>query len=114
MDYWDFEQEVDEAVRVGLIVIGQIARAARLQRGLTQRQLAWRTGLSQSTISKLETGRLRGMRLHTLAAIIGVLRSNPNGVASPGWRSTTHRADEPPPPTRRLPGQADADEAQAA
>ena len=106
--YWEFEQEVSEAVRVGLIVIGGIVREARRRRGLTQRQLAWSSTLSQSTISRLETGRLRGMRLFTLAAIIGVLRTNPDGSNSPAWETLTGADDnEPPRSHRRLPRQKD-------
>lgn len=95
MRYWEFEEDVDSAVRVGLRVIGGLVRDARLHRNLTQRQLAWTAGFAQSTISKLETGRLQGMRLRTLAAIIGVLRMNPK--------------TQTPEATRRLPGQDQLD-----
>jgi transcriptional regulator with XRE-family HTH domain len=95
MRYWDFEEDFDESVQVGLLIIGGLVRDARLHRNLTQRQLAWASTLTQSTISKLETGRLRGMRLRTLAAIIGVLRMN------------TARAGSP---HRRLPGMAGSDD----
>jgi transcriptional regulator with XRE-family HTH domain len=105
MRYWEFEEDVDSAVRVGLLVIGGIVRDARLRRNLTQRQLAWQALLTQSTISRLETGRLQGMRLRTLAAIIGVLRMNPKGRASDGWKATGPAFPEPPAPRRRLPRQ---------
>jgi len=75
MQYWDFEEDFDESVQAGMLFIGGLVREARHHRHMTQRQLAWASTLSQSTISKLETGRLRGMRLRTLAAIIGVLRT---------------------------------------
>ena len=76
MSYWDFEEDVDESVHIGMLFIGAMVREGRRRRNLTQRQLAWGSRLTQSTISKLERGRLRGMRLRTLAAIIGVLRTN--------------------------------------
>jgi DNA-binding Xre family transcriptional regulator len=76
MRYWDFEEDVDEAVQAGLLVLGGLVREARRHRNLTQRELAWASTLTQSTISKLENGRLRGMRLRTLAAVIGVLRTS--------------------------------------
>jgi hypothetical protein len=41
MRYWDFEQDYDLAVQVGLQIIGGIVRDARLRRNLTQRHLAW-------------------------------------------------------------------------
>ena len=103
--YWEFEEDVDSAVRVGLRVIGDIVREARLRRNLTQRQLAWQALLTQSTISRLETGHLRGMRLRTLAAIIGVLRMNPKGRMSDQWHSNPPGFPEPPAPRRRLPRQ---------
>ena len=76
MRYWEFEEDVDEAVEAGLLFIGALVREGRRGRRLTQRELAWGSTLAQSTISKLENGRLRGMRLRTLAAVIGVLRTN--------------------------------------
>ena len=105
MRYWEFEEDVDSAVRVGLRVIGDIVRDARLRRNLTQRQLAWQALLTQSTISRLETGHLRGMRLRTLAAIIGVLRMNPKGRMSASWQASGPGFPEPPAARRRLPRQ---------
>ena len=99
MRYWEFEEDADSAVRVGLLAIGGMVREGRLRRNLTQRDLAWQAGFTQSTISRLETGRLRGMRLRTLAAIIGVLRMPPNGRIPEA--ATLHR---------RLPHQADVGE----
>lgn len=85
----------DDAIRAGLAAIGESMLDGRLGVGLSQRQLAWRVGLSQSTISRLETGSLRGLRLKNLALIIGALRLDPRFV----------QPDEPAPPRRRLPGQ---------
>ena len=62
---------------------------------MSQEQVAWRALVCQSTISKLETGKLQGMRLRTLARIVGVTRVPADAVL----------ADMPPSPTRRLPGQ---------
>jgi predicted transcriptional regulator len=39
---------------------------------LAQQQLAWRTGVAQSTISRLGTSRLRSTKIGTLARIVGV------------------------------------------
>jgi transcriptional regulator with XRE-family HTH domain len=71
--------------------IGALVRDARLRRNMTQRQLAWASTLTQSTISKLETGRLRGMRLRTLAAIMGVLRTGRARADAGGRRIAGHR-----------------------
>ena len=93
---WDWDEEPNSAVKVGLLVIGSAIRDARLRLGLTQRQLAWRSAMAQSTVSKLERGHLRGMRLRTLARLIGVLRANPNLIYG----------GEPEPSKRRLPGES--------
>jgi transcriptional regulator with XRE-family HTH domain len=44
---------------------------------MTQRQLAWRVAVSQSFISRLESGTLQGARLRTLARIVAVLETEP-------------------------------------
>jgi transcriptional regulator with XRE-family HTH domain len=40
---------------------------------MTQRQLGALTGLNQSTISRLERGKLPGLSMKNLATIVGVL-----------------------------------------
>ena len=94
MRSWD-EIAGHASEELGLRIIARAIRSRRVGAGVSQRQLAWRVGLNQSTISRLETGRLRTMRMITLARIIGALNLMPD-FAFPG---------EPPPPTRRLPGQ---------
>jgi transcriptional regulator with XRE-family HTH domain len=42
---------------------------------MTQAQLARLAGMHQTTLSRLERGRLEGLRLHRLAALIAVLDS---------------------------------------
>lgn len=95
MDLWARLDDLETAGQLGEGVIGGGIRAGRLRLGWSQQQLAWRVGVSQSVISRLETGRLRGMRFRTLARIVGVLEASP-GYAFP---------DGPRAPTRRLPGQ---------
>ena len=85
----------DDMIREGMNAVGDLVRTSRLNLGLSQRQVAWRVTMSQSTISRLESGTLRGMRLPKLALIIGALRLDPRFV----------RSGEPPAPRRRLPGQ---------
>ena len=48
---------------------------ARRRAGLTQRRLAYTCGVHQSTISRLERGRLDGIRLKKLALIVAALES---------------------------------------
>jgi len=54
-------------------MIGQIVNDGRRVAGLTQRQLGALSGLHQSTISRLERGKLPGLSMKNLAAVIGVL-----------------------------------------
>jgi transcriptional regulator with XRE-family HTH domain len=65
--------ELQPTEQLGLDVIGLLIRDGRRACGLSQRGLAARVGLNQSTISRLETGQLRGLRLKTLARIFGIL-----------------------------------------
>jgi transcriptional regulator with XRE-family HTH domain len=92
---WTWEQRADPAEVRGIKIIRQAVLRGRLAAKLTQRQLGYRVGLHQSTLSRLETGRLRAMRMVTLARIVGTLNMGP-GFALPG---------EPPGPTRRMPGE---------
>jgi DNA-binding Xre family transcriptional regulator len=57
----------------GWTAIGRTVRMARAELGWTQAKLAARTGVHQSTISRLETGVLTGLRWARFAAIIGAL-----------------------------------------
>ncbi|MFL5679144.1 MAG: helix-turn-helix domain-containing protein [Chloroflexota bacterium] len=62
------------AVQSGLIEIGAWVRASRRNAQLTQRTLEVMSGVDQTTISRLENGRLSAMRLVRLAAVVGALR----------------------------------------
>ncbi|MBI2775794.1 MAG: helix-turn-helix transcriptional regulator [Chloroflexi bacterium] len=93
-----FDPEVAAARGRGLI--GHAVRTGRLRLGWSQRQLAWSSLLAQSTISKLESGKLQGMRYSTLVRVLGVL------TLDPGFRLP----DGPASPRRRLPGQVEREE----
>jgi transcriptional regulator with XRE-family HTH domain len=95
MTTWDRFGDALDAEEAGRRIIAAAVKHARLRAGISQRQLAWRVGVNQSTISRLETGKLRAVRMTTLARIIGVLRLDPATLV-PG---------EPIDPTRRMPGQ---------
>jgi transcriptional regulator with XRE-family HTH domain len=62
---------------------------------MSQHGLAWRVGLNQSTISRLENGKLQSLRFKNLALIAGVLSLPPDFFLVGG----------PPAPTRRMPHQ---------
>ena len=93
MANWD-PDDIDAVVDAGRRAIGAAIRRGRLTYGLSQRQLAWRVGVNQSTVSRIETGKLAGVRWPTFARMIGTLYA--------GHRLTF--SGEPPGPTRRLPG----------
>src|SRR5262245_45968007 len=80
---------------IGRTSIGRAVRQFRLANGLSQRQLGWLVGVHQSTIARLERGTISGMRLSTLARILGQLSAPPDALLHLG----------PPPSTRRLPGE---------
>ena len=61
----------DEAY--GIRQLGEIVRLARRDAGVSQHTLAALIGVDQAVISKLEAGKLTGLRLRRLGAIIAVL-----------------------------------------
>jgi transcriptional regulator with XRE-family HTH domain len=65
--------ELDGPTREALTVLGQVLRELRIERGLSQRALAGRCGLSQSTISRLEAGKAVGVRAAWLARLLAGL-----------------------------------------
>lgn len=64
-------------IDLGLELIGAAILTARARARLTQQQLAQGAGVNQSTISRLERGRLKGMRLRRLAQIVARLNDIP-------------------------------------
>ena len=61
----------DEAY--GLQALGAVVRRARRDAGISQHTLAAVVGIHQSNISKLENGKLTGLRLRRLGAIAAAL-----------------------------------------
>jgi transcriptional regulator with XRE-family HTH domain len=55
-------------------------REARQQRKLTQEELAARSGVEQTTISNLETGRVQSPTWETVSRLCKVLRVKPEDV----------------------------------
>ncbi|HYN70284.1 MAG TPA: helix-turn-helix transcriptional regulator [Candidatus Eisenbacteria bacterium] len=90
-------ERLDPLSEEALREFGNVLRMLRGQRGLSQRALAARSGLSQSTISKLETGIARGVRIRVLARMLAGLDrplehplDRPWIVAGPpGWKLLT-------------------------
>ena len=70
-DWSDDAGYPDELVNQGLDRIAEGIYQARRRAGWTQRQLAWRCGVDQPTISRVERGVLSGISLRRLARIFG-------------------------------------------
>ena len=88
---------------------GQMVRATRLRRGLSQMDLADRAGMHRTHISLIETGR-RGVRLPTVCILAHALRMNPAELMPvlfrPDSTPVAHKAlpiDKPRPPARPEP-----------
>lgn len=64
---------VEADAAYGIRQLGEIVRSARRDAGASQRTLAQVIGVNQSVISRLETGKLKGLKLRHLGAIIAVL-----------------------------------------
>jgi len=66
-------REMSEADRRSLVLLGAAIRIARHRMALTQRQLAERSGVSQTAISRMECGRVWGMAIVRFARVAWVL-----------------------------------------
>ena len=62
--------------------ISDRVREIRKARGLDQRELATRAGVSMQTVSNLETGRLRDLKVSTLSALARSLGVSPAELLS--------------------------------
>lgn len=71
--------------------VGQSVRIARELNELSQNELAERTGIAQSTISAIETNRIKlgAERAKTLARALNV---HPAVLLFPGWRTEDESA----------------------
>ena len=65
---------LSEREMTGLRDLGTVLKRARLGLGWSQRGLESRSGVDQTTISRLENGRLVNFSLQRLASLIQVLR----------------------------------------
>jgi tetratricopeptide (TPR) repeat protein/transcriptional regulator with XRE-family HTH domain len=90
--------------RLGSDTIGSVARRHRLRLGLTQEELAARTGLSARAISRLEAGRVSQPRLPTVRLLAdafglrGGERDDFCAMASPAPRSDDRKVPAELPP----------------
>jgi len=63
--------------------IGPAVRNARKWLGMTQRELAIESNLTQATISRIEDGKVRNLRVGTIIALSLGLGLTPNDIC--GW-----------------------------
>jgi transcriptional regulator with XRE-family HTH domain len=64
----------EDLVVVAMQLFGALVHEARRSIGLSKAGLGARCGLHQSTISRLENGRLTGLAFHRMAMLVFVLR----------------------------------------
>ncbi|HEV8545669.1 MAG TPA: helix-turn-helix transcriptional regulator [Candidatus Limnocylindrales bacterium] len=69
--------DIHATVDLGLEIVGRSILRARTHARISQRHLGRLAGVHQTTISRLETGTLRGLRLSKLATIVATLNGFP-------------------------------------
>jgi hypothetical protein len=73
-DAWGEPDERDDPeVRAGWMVVGELVRARRKALGWSQRDVWRATGITQPAISRLENGRLRGLRWARFGRLVSAL-----------------------------------------
>lgn len=80
---------LDQPTIEALVLLGSVLRDLRALHGLTQRQLARRCGLDQSTISRLENGKAPGTRAAWIARLLAGLEQAPYWPGEEPWNSRT-------------------------
>jgi transcriptional regulator with XRE-family HTH domain len=70
-------EDQDEPTREALAVLGSTFRQIRHARGLTQRQLEARSGVSQSVISRFENGKAPWLSATLIARLLAALDLQP-------------------------------------
>jgi Helix-turn-helix domain len=60
-------------VQRGWVILGAMVKRRRIELGWSQRQTELFTGVDQSAISRLETGKLSGMRMSKFARLVAAM-----------------------------------------
>ena len=81
---FDIRKSDTRALR-GYVLIGQLVRRRRERLGLSQRQLELLSGIDQSVISRLENGRLTGIRWSRFARLVDAIGGLADGDPLPAW-----------------------------
>jgi transcriptional regulator with XRE-family HTH domain len=75
----------DERTRRGFRLIGRLVLRRRGQLGITQRELESLSGIDQTVISRLENGKLGGLRWSRFAELVDALGGLGDTDPSPAW-----------------------------
>jgi transcriptional regulator with XRE-family HTH domain len=86
---WD-----DDLTARGFAALGRLVRRRRHRLGITQNELEWLSGIDQTLISKLENGRLKGMRWSRFGRLVGALGGLADDDPEPAWRQGGRRGIE--------------------
>ncbi|HXI25739.1 MAG TPA: helix-turn-helix transcriptional regulator [Pyrinomonadaceae bacterium] len=73
------------------VSVGESVRIVRELQGLTQADLAKRTGIPQATISAIENDRIR-LTVERAKVLARALRCHPAVLVFPGWESAIESA----------------------
>lgn len=73
------------------VTVGQSVRIVRELQGLSQNELAKRTGISQATISAIENDHVR-LGVERAKTLARALRCHPGVLVFPGWVLPTEAA----------------------
>jgi transcriptional regulator with XRE-family HTH domain len=88
-------RERDPLIQLGWEVIGAMVKRRRHALGWNQRELARRCSLSQPIVSRLENGKLRGLKLSRLAAMVAVMGGLDEHLPHPPFRAVHPESFEP-------------------
>ena len=94
-----WESPTDQRVLRGLELLGRVVKLRRKQRGVSQRRLEVLSGVDQTIISRLENGKLFGLRWARFARIVEALAGLDVSLSAPepsAWVGPT--ANGPPDP----------------
>ena len=84
-------KEYRPAKRRVAVSVGDSVRIVRELQGLSQKELAQRTGIPQATLSAIENGRVR-LGVERAKVLARALKCHPGVLVFPGWVLPTRAA----------------------
>lgn len=85
----------DPLIQLGWDIIGAMVKRRRHRLGWSQRELGHRCSITQAVISRLENGKLRGLKMRRLAAMVAVMGGLDERLPDPPYRVVHPWAVEP-------------------